>query len=839
MDVIKLKGDIESEQLIIKESIDDSLFVYESSEMRIYEYIDKLDLDGEYYKLKICYEVEFNGYLKIKNNNKISKHNVNNISDVLKKMNYDKHQSYNLIIFTQDKNIIGNIIQQFIYLGVEIDILSEKDEIDKKIILKYRNELEKLKNEVSDSINEISLVDVDYRLLEDKDGIIQLLENIRKNLIDSSDRELTISVMATKKAGKSVVVNSFLGEEYAPTSLELPTPNSCIYKRNKDNSLVLNYDDNEIKYDTTQDLRRFILDEFTRAQKKVKGCNINDMEILYPNKNNLANFSNYTIVDTPGPDFAGADHKEIAKKWIEKSDVVLFVVDYGKHLTDTEEKYLQDIKTYFEKYDKFYSFIVVVNKMDLMYLDGSSKQSSTRFLDYLRFKLNNIGYEGFFMFGVSALDYFNSKKILTIEGCEELNTDDLDKFNNCLVNARRKYQGKEEINIISYINNQISRLGDFHGIWDSNLETIIEHSGMERLINFTNYIAEDKAIYEMIKAALFRIDQDYSVLKNKFILEQLNKLESQKSEIDELIGNLIAKIDNFISDLENHKSDETLKNHVNKDIKNISQNIENMLKEQSAIKIKKHKESIIENSSNQEELENLFTNSIIIEFDILNVQKEAEMDLKNINSRIQEGIEKFELSLFKKNNELQELIIDFNQKLKKDYKMNELEIILPKLSMNFDKKDIAFNNIEREDISEKIKESITRSSNIFEKISNWFKRKGFKGNYTIDMRELNEKFKEIEKSIHENISVSCKKIEYDLKHEFIKLNEQVNDDFSLQSNKIFENYKTILRNIRVDLNLDKENMELKINFLNKVQEIFDDFDKLWDLIREEGDNDDI
>ena len=87
--------------------------------------------------------------------------------------------------------------------------------------------------------------------------------------------------------------------------------------------------------------------------------------------------------------------------------------------------------------------------------------------------------------------------------------------------------------------------------------------------------------------------------------------------------------------------------------------------------------------------------------------------------------------------------------------------------------------------------------------------------------------------------MSCKKIEYDLKHEFIKLNEQVNDDFSLQSNKIFENYKTILRNIRVDLNLDKENMELKINFLNKVQEIFDDFDKLWDLIREEGDNDDI
>ena len=45
--------------------------------------------------------------------------------------------------------------------------------------------------------------------------------------------ELKFAVAASKKAGKSVIVNCFLGEEIAPTSTELATPNNCFYKKSK------------------------------------------------------------------------------------------------------------------------------------------------------------------------------------------------------------------------------------------------------------------------------------------------------------------------------------------------------------------------------------------------------------------------------------------------------------------------------------------------------------------------------------------------------------------------------------------------------------------------------
>lgn len=838
MEIFKLNGDVKIDKSIIEKNIDDGYFLLNANEKKLYEYIEELNLnDISSYKIKLAYQInfDFDVHIKNKQNNGVEK-KCENIYDVLFFMRDKNVEDYILILDTEDKSVLGNIIQQFIYLDKNIEVFFKKEEIERKVAHKYRKELKNITETIENAKKEISNIIVNEKLSIEKNGILEILGNISKILHESNTRELKISVMATKKAGKSVVVNSFLGEEYAPTSAELPTPNSCIYRKNENDGIELNYNNKTISFDSPNDIKAYILEEFKKAQKESQGCKLNDMEILYADNKNLKR--KYTIIDTPGPDLAGAAHREVAAKWIEKSDVVIFVIDYGKHLTNGEEDFLKNIKLYFERYDKFYSFIVVVNKLDLMYMSGE-KKSVVRFLDYLRFKMENLGYKGFFMLGTCALDYFNSLKIIEIKGCEELQTDNIDRFNEIMREARKKYQGKTEMEIVSYVYQQINRLGDFHGIWDANLETLKKHSGINKLIHFTNYIAEEKAIYELLKSSFYKIDQEFAILKNRFIVEQLSNLEFQKSELIKLIDELISNISRRRKELNEIIYFEYVNIKINEEIQRLVKGIKKTIEQQSEAQIEELEDTVYSYEKKSNELEKIEKgeNNFEVNIDTSILEESIVGKLSDIDKVINQKLNGIEQKLVIKDKDIKKDIEEFNNKLKKEYNLDNFVITLPKFEGSFSKINIKTNtNINSVNLTYEIRDSIKRGNKLYEKLFNFVKRKGFKGNIGIDVNQVKNIFRETKKDINKKIAEKCVKIESDLVIECEKIIKNMQEKLSEQTKEIINNYEIIFKNIKEDLLSDKETTEEKIGFLRKIQDEIYDFDSIWEIIRKEGDS---
>ena len=150
-----------------------------------------------------------------------------------------KLDTYPVIVIDTDKSsgdeyeILSELIQQLIYLGLNIDVRLKSELEDIARYERYQMSIKQFEEEInilsqkldqfkSDDKKRLNFVEEEKKKIRTKVGDI-------KQLIDESKhRNLKIAVMATKKTGKSVIVNSLLGNEYAPTSLELPTPKACV-----------------------------------------------------------------------------------------------------------------------------------------------------------------------------------------------------------------------------------------------------------------------------------------------------------------------------------------------------------------------------------------------------------------------------------------------------------------------------------------------------------------------------------------------------------------------------------------------------------------------------------
>ncbi|MBF0558493.1 MAG: dynamin family protein [Nitrospirae bacterium] len=245
----------------------------------------------------------------------------------------------------------------------------------------------------------------------------------------------------------------------------------------------------------------------------------------------------YTIIDTPGPDLAGSRHRDIAYKWIGEADVILFIIDYSKYLTESEEEFLRDIKNVFEEHQKFYSFIVVVNKLDLMYL-SEEKKSGLRFIDFLRTKLKELGYKGIVIFGLSALQYFYALKAPQIEGCTGLNAADGKDLREHLDQCLQLHQGKDDMTVLSFLDTQIRNLRWFHGKEDATLFDLQEKSGVDQLMRYINYISIEKAQIELLNHKMSIVNKKVDDFQSSFIDNLLKRLEQNHAKLEEIIDDI-------------------------------------------------------------------------------------------------------------------------------------------------------------------------------------------------------------------------------------------------------------------------------------------------------------
>ncbi len=562
MKYIYLSGEnIDSDAEKIKKSIAEdvnSVFIYTHKKTELHVYIDELDKylsESDQFKLRICYEREnLNlSYCCAQNPDYQTVSSMSRLVGLLDESGYCR-----IVVNDDKRSTLAEIVQQLIYISyplTKVEIMLKKEEKDYKRAERFMQDIDRLDKTLDDALYGLHNITVNASgraFKESKEAlsnVIAVCDEVKENIDKVKSRELKIAIAASKKTGKSVIVNSMIGEELAPTSLEMATPNTCIYTRSADDKYHLEYKGEKLEFDSSEDIYKKIDDEFKKAQEDSKnGFAIPDMNIEYVSSKN--NFEAYTIYDTPGPDAAGTTHGEKAKEAMQQCDVAVFAIDYTKYLTRDEEEYLRDIKKLFNDQMKFDSLIFTINKIDARYQDANTCKSVIKSIDFIRSRLKKIDtcYSDCAIFATSALQYFNA-----LEAEKECG-DDLRQSTDLYDDLRplKKKYGKVRAQL-GFLDAQVGYMDSESGVQNITLELLKHYSGMPDLLNYVAYIAKTKARNELVNAIAYKIDLEQAKIEGIISrIDNLRKLmdadEEQIHKITEIFHELEKNAEGILND---------------------------------------------------------------------------------------------------------------------------------------------------------------------------------------------------------------------------------------------------------------------------------------------------
>ncbi len=500
--------------------------------------------------IRFAYDMNFELETEIRIGNEESGEKVHSLAELLDKLEYDenlilKREDYHIVINDdgveekKSDRAVAQLFQQTVFLNLNIDI-KKKSEIKKALIKerfranyqKLREQIENQKKYLEASLENSNLTESGKARVE---GMVAAFEKMIAETEKARKRPLRIAAMGTKKAGKSVVINSLLKRDYAPTSSELPTPNIIKYiPAPKDTVLTLDYEDKTLTFESAENLKEFIGNEFERANDPSgKSSGLADMTIYYP----CDDLSGYEIWDTPGPNFAAAgegkgetennEHQKIAEECIKAADVCIFVMNYSQHLTNDEVKFLNQIHEYFEANDKFYSLFITVNRIDERYA-AEVEKSINRILDYISGKLEELNYKNIIIFGTSALQSFYLETVLNILKEFEIEIDEDDTFIDVVRRLKKKH--REYMTPLRFIEDSLKNLEDFHGIYDSDAKTLENFSGIPQFWRHVKYIGEQKVDTEIVDSVIGRCETQFATIRNALLVTGLQKLTEEDKE---------------------------------------------------------------------------------------------------------------------------------------------------------------------------------------------------------------------------------------------------------------------------------------------------------------------
>jgi hypothetical protein len=861
MKVIKLNGSKE-DTAVIKRNLENpscnSIFILDNQQP-LYEFIENLELDDNLlYNLRIAKDIDLSS-VSVQLSDKITDDclldNITSLSNFIENLDEDKIKNGRIIIDTQDSDLISRIIQSFIYLDIDIEVMMEKEKKDRKIVNAFIRNYEQLKNSIVNGERVVQNLKIKDDFIDERKGILNILYEIEKVLDRSRERDLNISVMATKKAGKSVIVNSFLDEQYAPTSFELPTPNNCIYKRSKDNNIRLLYGKNDMLFKSPQHIYKYIYKEFKKAQNdKANGYTIDDMEIYYSSEG--SNIAPFTIIDTPGSNYVAVKgnnkenmHKKIAYSWIEKSDVIMFLINYSSYLTIDEEEFFKNIKTQFEKHNKFYSLIVVVNKLDEMYISECENKSAARFLDYIRCRLSDLGYKGFIVMGTSARSYFDLIKVCRIDSELLKDIGETDPIGGLkgsdlrlrLKKLKKKFIGKTDMSSLSFVDDQLEKLECFYGLQDYDFNTLRHKSGIPKLKKYASYIAVQKANVELFSSLIREIDEKFTKLSSCFAINKLVSAKKKKSdelqEIEWMINNIIDKFSFIHEDKENKLSFEKFQNKLldsarillDKALGRMLDMYETrvdeffmklMLKNSSELKMIKNKikdmDFDINNKAFNEEFKNVVENSL----KLINIEADKKINyIKEVEDSMKETVH------------------GFSDIIRKEYNIIDFDIAVPQVGKDINEM-LLFNmpevNINNDAIKEKVIESIELETNAAEKLINFFTKVKV-GAYSINSRQLrtikSEYIKYIRSIQYDAYYNSLKKILCSSIDEYSKQMEQIFNRIISVYRNIFDDMVKELSSARINSEDQIEAMDSRLKFYDEIHTGAENFIEQWKIVR--------
>lgn len=486
---------------------------------------------------------------------------VNSMLELLKVLDPTKKSM--ITIENDDRALLAEIMQQLVYIeynisNFEIRLANEVRDANKTEI--FMKNIDEILRQIHIAGENISQMQVDEKLTETVEKVSEFFKEIETQAEKAKKIEMKIAVAASKKTGKSVIANSMFGMELAPTSLEMATPNTCIYKKSKNNKFSVTIGGQKKEFDQKDEICKYIGNKFREAQNDPSHrFAIEDMVIEYPTNRN--NFESYTIYDTPGPDAAGTDHHKSTYKAVEECDVIIFAIDFSKYLTSGEEKFLSDVKKIFEEKGKFHTLIFCINKIDLMFQD-KEPVSKIKKIEFIRNRLQAIDekYKDCVLFGTSALNYFNTLEIEEKEDQYEvlrgIGEIDFAKNRDFFDDASDVIKNDETMTILSNIEGTVKDLRRQLKYNSVTIDTIQDFSGMPQLLNYVSYIAKNKARKEIVNSITYAISNQMSQIRDEINRREnlrvyIQANEEKKSKIKDTLKEYnqkfhqIAASDNF------------------------------------------------------------------------------------------------------------------------------------------------------------------------------------------------------------------------------------------------------------------------------------------------------
>lgn len=506
--------------------------------------------------IRFAYDVNFELATELRTGNEERGVSVHGLAELLDQLEFDENlmlsrDDYHVVIDDTDipaeqaDRAVAQLFQQTVFLNLNIDI-KKKSEIKKALIKeRFRAGYEKLRAEIDRQKNYLSNALAYSNLTENGKsrvaGMISAFDKAVEEVGKARKRPLRIAAMGTKKAGKSVVINSLLKRDYAPTSSELPTPNVIKYIPADANSeLILEYDGRRRTFDSAESLSKFIGNEFAEAQQHTgKGSELGDMVIYYPS----SDLNGYEVWDTPGPNFAGAgeEHQKIAEECIKAADVCIFVMNYSNHLTNDEVKFLSQIRETFAENNKFYSLFITVNRIDERYA-AEVEKSVNRILDYISGRLEALNYKNIVIFGTSALQSFYLDKVLGILKADDVEIDEDNPLGDVIRRAKRKH--RELMTPLRFVEDALKNLEDFHGIDEPDVKLLENFSGVPQLWRHVKYIGEQKVDTEIVDSVLSKCEMQFAAVRNALLVTGLQDLSKKdKERLADLEKKIIALSD--------------------------------------------------------------------------------------------------------------------------------------------------------------------------------------------------------------------------------------------------------------------------------------------------------
>ena len=515
---------------------------------------------------RICTNIKFEkGLTLIRKNHEGKKATYEHIKDLYELLSTAHNLSEEdlLIVESNNKTELLQLVQQLIYLRLfpEVSTREElcrkglvncisKSEVRKRLLTRAQNSLKKLEN-ISSPSEEVE----EYR-----EEIVSSLSTVKDNLEKLDRKDLNITIFATKKSGKSMVVNLLLKEEIAPTSLELPTPSVIEYIPHRNSTTKVYIGDVKREFSTVKEAREYLRKEFEKISDR-KEPSLPPIKILYPDE-----LGSFTIYDTPGPDLAGQQkHKEYVKEYIPKADVAVFVIDYSKHFQEGEEELLKALREQYR--DKNFSLIILLNKIDLMFSNTNVDKNLIRAADFIYNKARELGFEDIMVIPISAM--YSYYLITVMNSYEELvknhpeigeNYMDIyesdigeisDEITNKITNI---IDGLLELSEWEEDDLEISRLKELEQIWGEisdisrkikrlyrirtlKLPQLKEILGFPAFLRYLNIVITKKAWLEKAYEHVRKVVTGIATVQN--YIQNRKALESEAGRIKEVVSDFL------------------------------------------------------------------------------------------------------------------------------------------------------------------------------------------------------------------------------------------------------------------------------------------------------------